>query len=283
MHYYTNNVNARSDEKDFAYTLRGHKLKFTTDIGVFSKRDVDFGSRLLVESFTVPEVDGNILDVGCGYGPIGLSLAKSYVNSLEQLKSLFPNMQDDLSLSLVARYPDVITIEEKSEDLEAIWEEINSLLNMAVENMISMRKVEGEKLASDILVKCSSIEEIVAFIEKKSEVIVASYKQKLEDRLKNLLGEVPVDENRVAMEVAVFADKASIDEEIIRLRSHINQLRKTLTLDEPIGRKLDFIVQEMNREANTIASKSTDLEITNKVIDIKNIIEKIREQVQNIE
>ena len=211
-----------------------------------------------------------------GAAVLNEDLAKSYVNSLEQLKSLFPNMQDDLSLSLVARYPDVITIEEKSEDLEAIWEEINSLLNMAVENMISMRKVEGEKLASDILVKCSSIEE-------KAEVIVASYKQKLEDRLKNLLGEVPVDENRVAMEVAVFADKASIDEEIIRLRSHINQLRKTLTLDEPIGRKLDFIVQEMNREANTIASKSTDLEITNKVIDIKNIIEKIREQVQNIE
>ena len=218
-----------------------------------------------------------------GVAVLNEDLAKSYVNSLEQLKSLFPNMQDDLSLSLVARYPDVITIEEKSEDLEAIWEEINSLLNMAVENMISMRKVEGEKLASDILVKCSSIEEIVAFIEKKSEVIVASYKQKLEDRLKNLLGEVPVDENRVAMEVADFADKASIDEEIITLRSHINQLRKTLTLDEPIGRKLDFIVQEMNREANTIASKSTDLEITNKVIDIKNIIEKIREQVQNIE
>ncbi|WP_270549779.1 YicC/YloC family endoribonuclease [Clostridium perfringens] len=218
-----------------------------------------------------------------GVAVLNEDLAKSYVNSLEQLKSLFPNMQDDLSLSLVARYPDVITIEEKSEDLEAIWEEINSLLNMAVENMISMRKVEGEKLASDILVKCSSIEEIVAFIEEKSEVIVASYKQKLEDRLKNLLGEVPVDENRVAMEVVVFADKASIDEEIIRLRSHINQLRKTLTLDEPIGRKLDFIVQEMNREANTIASKSTDLEITNKVIDIKNIIEKIREQVQNIE
>lgn len=218
-----------------------------------------------------------------GVAVLNEDLAKSYVNSLEQLKSLFPNMQDDLSLSLVARYPDVITIEEKSEDLEAIWEEINSLLNMAVENMISMRKVEGEKLASDILVKCSSIEEIVAFIEEKAEVIVASYKQKLEDRLKNLLGEVPVDENRVAMEVAVFADKASIDEEIIRLRSHINQLRKTLTLDEPIGRKLDFIVQEMNREANTIASKSTDLEITNKVIDIKNIIEKIREQVQNIE
>ncbi|MDU7111295.1 MAG: YicC/YloC family endoribonuclease, partial [Clostridium perfringens] len=147
-----------------------------------------------------------------GVAVLNEELAKSYVNSLEQLKSLFPNMQDDLSLSLVARYPDVITIEEKSEDLEAIWEEINSLLNMALENMISMRKVEGEKLASDILVKCSSIEEIVAFIEEKSEVIVASYKQKLEDRLKNLLGEVPVDENRVAMEVAVFADKASIDE-----------------------------------------------------------------------
>ena len=154
---------------------------------------------------------------------------------------------------------------------------------MALENMISMRKVEGEKLASDILVKCSSIEEIVAFIEELSDVIVASYKQKLEDRLKNLLGEVPVDENRVAMEVAVFADKASIDEEIIRLRSHINQLRKTLTLDEPIGRKLDFIVLVLFWEANTIAPKSTDFEITNKVIDIKNIIEKIREQVQNIE
>ena len=226
------------------------------------------------------------------YLDMNIRMPRSMVSLEEKIRNIISSklsrgkvdiLQDDLSLSLVARYPDVITIEEKSEDLEAIWEEINSLLNMAVENMISMRKVEGEKLASDILVKCSSIEEIVAFIEEKAEVIVASYKQKLEDRLKNLLGEVPVDENRVAMEVAVFADKASIDEEIIRLRSHINQLRKTLTLDVPIGRKLDFIVQEMNREANTIASKSTDLEITNKVIDIKNIIEKIREQVQNIE
>ena len=118
-----------------------------------------------------------------GVAVLNEDLAKSYVNSLEQLKSLFPNMQDDLSLSLVARYPDVITIEEKSEDLEAIWEEINSLLNMALENMISMRKVEGEKLASDILVKCSSIEEIVAFIDEMSEVIVAAYKHKFEYRL----------------------------------------------------------------------------------------------------
>ncbi|WP_300346790.1 YicC/YloC family endoribonuclease [Clostridium sp.] len=218
-----------------------------------------------------------------GEAVLNEELAKSYVNSLEQLKSLFPNMQDDLSLSLVARYPDIIIIEEKSEDLESIWEELSSLLNQSIENMISMRKVEGEKLASDILLKCNTIEEIVSCIEKKSNVVAMAYKQKLEDRLEKLLGEVPVDENRAAMEVAIFVDKASIDEEIIRLGSHINQLRKTLALNEPIGRKLDFIVQEMNREANTIASKSTDLEITNKVIDIKNIIEKIREQVQNIE
>lgn len=218
-----------------------------------------------------------------GEAVLNEELAKSYINSLEQLKTLFPNMQNDLNLSLVAKYPDIITIEEKSENLESIWEELNFLLNQAIENMISMRKVEGDKLAGDILQKCDNIESIVACIEKKADVIVGAYKKRLEERLKKLLGEVPVDENRVAMEVAVFADKASIDEEIIRLGSHINQLRKTLTLNEPIGRKLDFIVQEMNREANTIASKSTDLEITNKVIDIKNIIEKIREQVQNIE
>lgn len=218
-----------------------------------------------------------------GVAVLNQELAKNYVNSLEQLKALFPNLQDDLSLSLVAKYQDVITIEEKSEDLEAIWDEISSLLKMAIENMISMRMAEGEKLASDILVKCNFIEDIVSSIEEKADSVVCTYKKRLEDRLSNLLGEVSVDESRVAMEVAIFADKASIDEEIIRLRSHINQLRKTLSLEEPIGRKLDFLVQEMNREANTIASKSTDLEITNKVIDIKNIIEKIREQVQNIE
>lgn len=218
-----------------------------------------------------------------GVAVLNEELAKNYVNSLKQLKALFPNLQDDLSLSLVAKYQDVITIEEKSEDLEAIWDEISSLLKIAIENMISMRMAEGEKLASDILVKCNFIEEIVYSIEEKADSVVCTYKKRLEDRLSNLLGEVSVDESRVAIEVAIFADKASIDEEIIRLRSHINQLRKTLSLEEPIGRKLDFLVQEMNREANTIASKSTDLEITNKVIDIKNIIEKIREQVQNIE
>ena len=149
--------------------------------------------------------------------------------------------------------------------------------------MISMREAEGNKLKEDILSKITTVEELVSKVEEFADDIPKVFKVKLEERLKELLGNVDIDENRVAMEVCMFADKSTVDEEIIRLRSHINQVRETLKLNEPVGRKLDFIVQEMNRETNTIGSKSSDIKMTNIVIDIKNILEKIREQVQNIE
>lgn len=214
---------------------------------------------------------------------LNIDFAESYIKCLEELKSKFPVLKDDLTLSLVAKHQEVISIEEKEEKLDEIWMEIGGLLNKALDDMTKMREAEGQKLAEDMIVKCSKIQEWVSEIEKKSYVIVENYKNKLTERLNDLLGDVEVDESRVAMEIAIFADKATIDEEITRLNSHIVQFKDTLDLDEPIGRKLDFIVQEMNREANTIASKSTDLEITNLVINIKNHIEKIREQIQNIE
>ena len=139
------------------------------------------------------------------------------------------------------------------------------------------------KINTQLLIKINQIEELVSNVEEFADSIPKVFKQKLEERLKDLLGNVEVDENRIATEVCILADKATVDEEIIRLNSHINQVRETLKLNEPIGRKLDFIVQEMNRETNTIGSKSSDIKMTNIVIDIKNILEKIREQVQNIE
>lgn len=214
---------------------------------------------------------------------LNLDFAKTYVGALKVLKNEFSDLKDDLSLSLVSRHPEVISIEEKEESLDEIWEEISNLLDISLKAMLEMREFEGDKLKEDIILKSNEIENLVSKIEEKSTVIVENYKLRLEDRLADILGKVEVDENRLAMEVAIFADKVAIDEEITRLKSHIKHLRETLELSEPIGRKLDFIMQEMNREANTIASKSTDLDITNNVIDIKNTLEKIREQVQNIE
>lgn len=214
---------------------------------------------------------------------LNLDFAKTYVGALKVLKNEFLDLKDDLSLSLVSRHPEVISIEEKEESLDEIWEEISNLLDISLKAMLEMREFEGDKLKEDIILKSNEIENLVSKIEEKSTVIVENYKLRLEDRLADILGKVEVDENRLAMEVAIFADKVAIDEEITRLKSHIKHLRETLELSEPIGRKLDFIMQEMNREANTIASKSTDLDITNNVIDIKNTLEKIREQVQNIE
>ncbi len=210
------------------------------------------------------------------------SLADSYYNSLMELKKRF-NIKDDINISLIAKFPDVIYTEEKEENMNEIWEELSPALTNALSLLKDMRVREGEKLKSDILEKCQRIKDNVNDIESLSHKVLSDYKEKLEGRLKELLQNIPLDENRVSLELALFADKASIDEEITRLYSHIDQLTNTLESSEPIGRKLDFLVQEMNREANTIASKSSDIEITNFALNIKNNIEKIREQIQNIE
>lgn len=209
-------------------------------------------------------------------------LSDSYMNCLEKIRDRY-DIIDNISVSLIARFPEIITLEKKEEDLEEIWKNLKYPLNDAVDALVSMREKEGKKLHEDIVSKCESIEELVNKVEERAPFVVEDYKGRLENRLQELLENANIEENRIATEVAVFADKASIDEELVRLNSHIIQLKETLKKEEPIGRKLDFIIQEMNREANTICSKASDLQIINLVINIKNYIEKIREQTQNIE
>ncbi|MFL0195973.1 YicC/YloC family endoribonuclease [Clostridium sp. WILCCON 0269] len=209
-------------------------------------------------------------------------LADSYVECFNKIKEKY-DIEENISLSLVLRFPDVITLKKEEEDVENTWKHLSKALNDALSMLVDMRKREGEKLKKDLFQKCNYIRDLLVKVESNSQEVVKDYKGKLFQRLKNLLEEYPVDESRVAMEVALFADKSCIDEEIVRLNSHIIQFQKTLDAGEPVGRKLDFILQEMNREANTIASKSTNLDITRIILDTKNEIEKIREQIQNVE
>lgn len=209
-------------------------------------------------------------------------LADSYVECLNRIKARY-DIKENISISLISKFPDVITLKQDEEDIENIWQILSLPLNEAVNLLVDMRGKEGLKLEKNILSKCDYIKSLLDKIEEKSPLVVKEYKEKLNERLRELLGEYQVDENRVAMEVALFADKSCIDEEIVRLNSHLVQLKETFCLNESVGRKLDFIVQEMNREVNTIGSKANNLEITNIALNIKNEIEKIREQIQNIE
>lgn len=209
-------------------------------------------------------------------------LGDSYFNVLKEIGNRY-EINDDISVSLIAKFPDVVTLEKKDVELEEVWNSLKVPLNEAIDVLIKMRTDEGTKLTEDIILKCNIIEELVNGIKERSPLVVEEYKNKLNNRLKELIENSTIDEGRMYAEIAIFADKASIDEEIVRLNSHIIQLKENLNKQESVGRKLDFIVQEMNREANTISSKANDLEIVNLAINIKNYIEKIREQVQNIE
>ena len=219
---------------------------------------------------------------GSGVPKVDVNLAQGYFNCLKEIEEKL-GIKNDVSVMQIARFPEVITVVEEEDKIEEIWEEIKPLINDSLDMMVSMREVEGNKLKEDILSKISVIEQLVSKVEEFADTIPKAFKVKLEERLKELLGNVDIDESRVAMEVCMLADRAPVYVGIISLRSHINQVRETLNLNEPVGRKLDFIVQEMNRETNTIGSKSSDIQMTNIVIDIKNLLEKIREQVQNIE
>ena len=213
---------------------------------------------------------------------LDIELAKKYYDCLNELSEKL-NIENDITVSKLTKFPEIITLEVVDEDLDEVLEELLPLINEALNSMIEMREREGEKLKEDILSKLIIIENEVKKIESLAGNVPKAYKIKLEDRIKELTNGMKLDDERIAKEVAIMADKAAVDEEFVRLYSHINQMKKTLELNEPIGRKLDFIVQEMNRETNTIGSKCNDMDMTNIVINIKNIIEKIREQVQNIE
>lgn len=209
-------------------------------------------------------------------------LAKAYLTALEELKDKF-SLADDISVSLLSKYPDVMKVEQCEEDEEQLWEILKAAVEDAVASLVRMREAEGEAMKKALLERADVVEGVIEGIAARAPEVPKEYKTKLTDRISDLLEQQTVDENRIAMEVALFADRCSIDEELVRLRSHFGQMRQILGMDQPVGRKLDFLVQEMNREINTIGSKANDLEITRLVVDVKSEIEKIREQVQNIE
>lgn len=209
-------------------------------------------------------------------------LAKEYYDYLKQMAEDF-GLDDDIRVSTLSKYPDVFTMEEANLDEEELWKGLQKALKGASEMFVETRIVEGENLKNDLISKLDGMLELVDFISVRSPQIIGEYKQKLEDKVKELLADSTIDENRILTEVTIFADKICVDEEVVRLRSHIETTKKTLEEGGSIGRKLDFIAQEMNREANTILSKANDLEVSNHAIELKTEIEKVREQIQNIE
>lgn len=210
------------------------------------------------------------------------SLAEGYVKAMAELSERY-GIENDTTSSLVARFPDVLTVHKAPEDENEVLSAVLSVASEAVDKFISMREVEGEKLYEDVLSRANKILSIVEVIEEYSPRIVEEYEKRLRSRIEELLGSNTYDPQRVLTEVAIFADKVAVAEETVRLRSHIAQLNTFMNVSESIGKKLDFIVQEMNREANTIGSKIQDAQLAHEVVNIKGEIEKIREQIQNIE
>ena len=210
------------------------------------------------------------------------ALAAEYLKYLNQMAEEF-SLDNDVRVSTLSRYPEVFTMEECSEDEDELWNGLKEALEGAFSQFVEMRTKEGERLKEDILLKLDLLSEQIRFIEERSPQIIAEYRTKLEEKMRELLEDTQIDENRIAAEVILFADKICTDEEVVRLKSHIQHMKETLEESNGIGRKLDFIAQEMNREANTILSKANDLDISNRAISLKTEIEKIREQIQNIE
>ena len=209
-------------------------------------------------------------------------LARGYYEALTRLKTMF-SLPGEVTPEVLAKFPDVLAVTKAEEDVEAIAADICAVLDDALAAYNDMRAVEGEKLAADVAGRVTTIETVVGRVEERSPQNVAAYRQRLEAKMQEVLQSTTIDESRILTEAAIFADKIAVDEETVRLRSHIAQLRAMLASDEPVGRKLDFLIQEVNRECNTIGSKCSDLTIAQDVVNMKAEVEKIREQVQNME
>ncbi len=209
-------------------------------------------------------------------------VAEEYFRYLKQMAEDF-GLDNDIRVSSLSKYPDVFTMEEAGVDEEELWKEIQKAVDGAAGMFVETRITEGEHLRDDLLEKLEGMLKLVSFISERSPQILEEYRNRLEEKVKELLGDATVDESRLLTEVTLFADKVCVDEEVVRLKSHIETTKNTLLAGGSIGRKLDFIAQEMNREANTILSKANDLEISNCAIELKTEIEKVREQIQNIE
>ena len=238
--------------------------------GVISRGKVDVG-------VTIQTVDGIDEEIN-----INREVVKNYVEALRSVKNEF-DLADDLSLSSIAKLPDVFTVVKAETDEEALWKDIEFVAKRALDSFVEGREAEGERLKADVLLKIAAIEEKVSFVESRSPETVKEYRARLLDKMHEVLENTQIDEGRILQEAAIYADKVAVDEETVRLRSHMKELRKTLDKSEPIGKSLDFRIQEVNRETNTIGSKCSDAAIADTVIEMKNTIEKIREQIQNIE
>ena len=210
------------------------------------------------------------------------TLAAEYMKNFEKMAEQF-GLEDDVTVSMLSRCPEVLTMEQVPEDEEHMWAMLQEVLKGAAENFVETRLREGENLKNDLIGKLDHMLSMVDFIEERSPKILEEYRQRLGDKVRELLQNSTIDESRILTDVTVFADKICVDEETVRLRSHIEGMKKELLAGGSVGRKLDFIAQEMNRESNTILSKSNDLEISDQGILLKTEIEKVREQIQNIE
>ena len=209
-------------------------------------------------------------------------LAKAYVDALNEIANTY-GVANEIKSTDVARFPDVLSTHKDEQDEETVFENVKQVLSKAVDMFVQMRQTEGEKLKQDVNSRCQTILQHFAFVESQSQESVKTYRARIEEKMRELLGDVQVDEQRLLTETAIFADKTAVDEETVRLKSHIEQLSQMMDSGEAVGRKIDFLVQEMNRETNTIGSKCQDVDIAHIVVDIKSEIEKIREQIQNIE
>ena len=226
---------------------------------------------------TINNIEGKDTEIALNKGA-----AEGYVNALRSVSAEL-GLEDDLTLSKLIKLPDIFNIQKTPDNEEQVWDDVAAVAGEALDKFVSMRETEGEKLRNDVLEKSELILKMVGQVEALSPKTVENYRGKLYQKLSELLESKDIDQQRILTEAAIFAEKIAVDEETVRLRSHVSQLRDMLNSADPIGRKLDFIVQEMNREVNTIGSKAQDLNITKIVVDMKAEIEKIREQIQNIE
>lgn len=252
-----------------AYGFLESRLK-TYLQGKLSRGKVDVN----VNIQTVQGKDANVL--------VNQELAQSYVQALRQLKEPL-SLEDDLSLSVIARFSDLFTVSKQPEDEDAVWAQVQQVADEAAARFVQMREAEGESMRQDVESRLDAILHAVGQIEEQSPKTVEEYRAKLYHKISEVLGNTQIDEQRILTEAAIYAEKIAVAEETVRLRSHVGQFRSILEQGGPVGRKLDFLIQEFNREANTIGSKAQDLAVARLVVEIKSEIEKIREQIQNIE
>ena len=279
----------QKDARKFTVELKGVNHRYL-DVNIRMPKKLNFfetAIRTLLKSYaTRGKVDIFITYEDLSQNQVSVkyneALAAEYLGYLNRMAEEF-GLENDVRVSTLSRYPEVFTMEEQAEDEEELWNGLKEALEGAFEQFVETRTTEGENLKKDILEKLGTLEELVGYIEERSPQIVKEYREKLEEKTKELLADTQIEDSRIAAEVILFADKICTDDEVVRLKSHISHMRNTLEEKEGIGRKLDFIAQEMNREANTILSKANDIEVSDCAISLKTEIEKIREQIQNIE